>query len=78
MVRGPLRFITTIIVSEAGYRVIYVASSSIYLLLVMFYWAPMPVAIWDIQHETTRTILHSKQYNKWWSCECVESIEGAT
>lgn len=49
MPRGPLKKLIQLCITEDYYRPLYTFVSSLQILLIYYFWIPIPVAVWDLQ-----------------------------
>lgn len=60
MVRGPVRRVLGLCLSEDGVRVTYVYAAGASLCSMFIFWTPMPYQIWDVQHPQLRVAIIGK------------------
>ncbi len=60
MVRGPVRRVLDLCLSEDGVRVTYVYAAGASLCNMFIFWTPMPYQIWDVQHPQLRVAIIGK------------------
>jgi methanethiol S-methyltransferase len=58
MARPAFKRILTRFIPEAAERSTYVLMSSLALILVFLFWAPIGGVVWSVQHPVGRTLLH--------------------
>ena len=59
MARPAFKRALTRFIPEAAERSTYVLMSSLALILVFFFWAPMGGVVWSVQHPVGRALLHT-------------------